>query len=89
MGVLEMSAAAGLTLIPEENRNPLTATTYGVGEMIKDAIGKGCRRFLVGIGGSGSTTEEQECFRLWAMNCLIKTEPRFHLEQRAGNALQD
>lgn len=54
MGVLEMSAAAGLTLIPEEKRNPLTATTYGVGEMIKDAIGKGCRRFLVGIGGSGT-----------------------------------
>ena len=54
MGVLEMSAAAGLTLIPEEKRNPLTATTYGVGDMIKDAIGKGCRRFLVGIGGSGT-----------------------------------
>ncbi|MFR1832254.1 MAG: glycerate kinase [Lachnospiraceae bacterium] len=52
--VLEMSAAAGLTLIPENERNPLKTTTYGVGEMIKDAVLKGCRRFLVGIGGSGT-----------------------------------
>ncbi len=52
--VLEMSAAAGLTLIPEHERNPLKTTTYGVGEMIKDAVLKGCRRFLVGIGGSGT-----------------------------------
>ena len=53
-GVVEMSSAAGLTLVPEEKRNPLFATTYGVGEMIKDAIGKGCRRFIVGIGGSAT-----------------------------------
>ena len=52
--VLEMSGAAGITLIPDEKKNPLHTTTYGVGEVIKDAISKGCRRFIVGIGGSAT-----------------------------------
>jgi glycerate kinase len=52
--VMEMSQAAGITLISENERNPLNTTTYGVGEMIKDAISKGCRHFIVGIGGSAT-----------------------------------
>lgn len=52
--VVEMSGAAGITLVPDEKRNPLYTTTYGVGEVIKDAIEKGCRRFVVGIGGSAT-----------------------------------
>lgn len=52
--VVEMSGTAGITLVPESQRNPLYTTTYGVGEVIKDAIAKGCRRFLVGIGGSAT-----------------------------------
>lgn len=52
--VIEMSAAAGITLINENERNPLYTTTYGVGEMIVDAISKGCRNFIVGIGGSAT-----------------------------------
>ena len=52
--VIEMSSAAGITLIREEERNPLHTTTYGVGQMIKDAIDKGCRRFIIGIGGSAT-----------------------------------
>lgn len=52
--VIEMSAAAGITLISEEEKNPLYTTTYGVGEIIKDAIQKGCRHFIVGIGGSAT-----------------------------------
>ena len=52
--IMEMSAAAGITLITAEERNPLKTTTYGVGEMILDAIKKGCRRFIVGIGGSAT-----------------------------------
>ena len=54
MAVMEMSSAAGLTLVPKEKRNPLHTTTYGVGEMIADAIDKGIRRFLIGIGGSAT-----------------------------------
>ena len=52
--IIEMSAAAGITLVDEKERNPLKTTTYGVGEMIKDAITKGCRHFIVGIGGSAT-----------------------------------
>lgn len=52
--IVEMSGAAGITLAPRERLNPLEATTYGVGEVIKDAIGQGCRRFIVGIGGSAT-----------------------------------
>lgn len=52
--IIEMSQAAGITLVPPEKRNPLYTTTYGVGEMIKDAIQQGCRHFIVGIGGSAT-----------------------------------
>ena len=52
--ILEMSAAAGITLIDAKDRNPMNTTTYGVGELIKDAIGKGCRHFFIGIGGSAT-----------------------------------
>ncbi len=52
--IVEMSGAAGITLVPDELRNPLHTTTYGVGEVIKDAISKGCRHFIVGIGGSAT-----------------------------------
>ena len=52
--IMEMSGAAGITLVPDEKRNPLHTTTYGVGEVIKDAISKGCRHFIVGIGGSAT-----------------------------------
>lgn len=52
--IIEMSAAAGITLIAENERNPMNTTTYGVGEMILDAISRGCRRFVIGIGGSAT-----------------------------------
>lgn len=52
--IIEMSAAAGITLIDEKDRNPLNTTTYGVGELISDAITKGCRKFIVGIGDSAT-----------------------------------
>ena len=52
--VIEMSGAAGITLVPDAKKNPLYTTTYGVGEVIRDAIEKGCRRFIVGIGGSAT-----------------------------------
>ena len=50
--VMEMSQAAGITLVPDDEKNPLKATTLGVGEMMLDAISKGCRHFIMGIGGS-------------------------------------
>jgi len=52
--IIEMSAASGLTLLSEEERNPLRTTTYGTGELILDALGRGCRRFILGVGGSAT-----------------------------------
>ena len=52
--IIEMSGAAGITLVAEQDRNPLNTTTYGVGEVIKNAISKGCRHFIIGIGGSAT-----------------------------------
>ena len=52
--VMEMAAAAGITLLTADERDPLRASTYGVGEMIRDAIGIGCRHFIIGIGGSAT-----------------------------------
>lgn len=52
--IIEMSGAAGITLVEKQKRNPLMTTTFGVGEVIKDAILKGCRHFIIGIGGSAT-----------------------------------
>lgn len=52
--VIEMSGAAGITQVVGDEKNPLNTTTFGVGEVIRDAINRGCRRFVVGIGGSAT-----------------------------------
>ena len=52
--VIEMAQAAGLPLVPADRRDPMFTTTYGVGELILDAIRRGCRSFIVGIGGSAT-----------------------------------
>ena len=52
--ILEMAAASGLPLLAVEERNPWATSTLGTGEMIMDAIARGCRKFLVGIGGSAT-----------------------------------
>lgn len=51
--IMEMAAAAGIILVGKDKR-PLDATTYGVGEMIRDAVRRGCREFIIGIGGSAT-----------------------------------
>lgn len=52
--IMEMASAAGITLISESEKNPMLATTYGVGEMIRHAILRGYRNFIIGIGGSAT-----------------------------------
>ena len=52
--IIEMSAASGITLVSDDKRNPLNTTSYGVGELIADAIKRGCRSFIIGIGGSAT-----------------------------------
>ena len=52
--VIEMAEASGYRLVPAARRNPLVTTTYGTGELIMAALRRGCRRFIVGIGGSAT-----------------------------------
>ena len=52
--VIEMARASGLTLLAPEERNPLLASTYGTGQLIADALDRGCRRFMICIGGSAT-----------------------------------
>ncbi len=52
--VIEMARTSGLTLVPDDRRNPLTATTAGLGEVIREALNEGFRRFILGIGGSAT-----------------------------------
>ncbi len=52
--ILEVAAASGITLLKKDELNPMLTTTFGVGEIIKAAIERGCRNFIVGIGGSAT-----------------------------------
>jgi glycerate kinase len=52
--VIEMAAASGLPLVPEDKRNPMFTTTFGTGELIRAALDRGCRKLIVGIGGSAT-----------------------------------
>lgn len=54
LAIIESAAACGLTLLTKEERNPLITTTKGLGELILAAIDKGCRHFLIGLGGSAT-----------------------------------
>ncbi len=52
--VMEMAEASGITLVPRESLDVWRASTRGTGEMVLDAVRRGCRRFLIGIGGSAT-----------------------------------
>lgn len=68
--VMEMAAAAGLPLVPENRRDPMHTTTYGVGEMINDAVSKGCERFIIGIGGSATNDGGIGMLQALGFSCL-------------------
>ena len=54
IAIIEMAAASGLPLLAKEERDPWRTSTFGTGELIMDAIRRGCRQFLIGIGGSAT-----------------------------------
>ena len=54
LAVVEAATTAGLLLVPEQRRDPARASTYGVGEQIRDALRRGARRVTVGVGGTGT-----------------------------------
>lgn len=65
--IIEIAQTAGLALIEPEQRNPMKATSWGVGEMIMNAYRRGVRRFIVGLGGSATSDCGIGCSRRWAM----------------------
>ena len=54
LAIIESAAACGLTLLTKEERNPLVTSTKGLGELIMAAIDKGCKKFLIGLGGTAT-----------------------------------
>ncbi len=54
LAIIEMAAASGLELLTPKERNPLIASSYGTGVLIKDALDKGCRKLIIGLGGSAT-----------------------------------
>jgi len=68
--IIEMSAASGITLLNKNELNPETTSTYGTGELILDAIEKGCTKIIIGIGGSATNDGGKGC--LEALGAVFK-----------------
>ena len=83
--VIEMAAASGLPLLSPDERNPLKATTFGTGELIKDALEKGCREFIIGIGGSA--TNDAGTGMLSALGYIFLDENGNELEPNGENLI--
>ena len=53
--MIEISQASGLTLLAPEERNPMVATSYGTGQLVVDAVRRGAKHIIVGLGGSATS----------------------------------
>ena len=87
VAILEMASASGLPLLKVEERNPLLTSTRGTGEMIMDAIARGCRKFLVGIGGSA--TNDAATGMLQAMGYRFLDAQGNEIAECCGGRLED
>ena len=85
--IIEMAAASGLPLLQPQERNPWLTSTYGTGEMIMDAIARGCRKFLVGIGGSA--TNDAGTGMLQAMGFRFYDANGEMIDHCTGGRMQD
>jgi len=85
--VIGMSQASGLTLLSPDERNPFHTSTYGTGEMIIDAISRGCVRFMVGIGGSA--TNDGGTGMLEALGCRFMGKDGKSITGLCGKKLTD
>lgn len=87
--IIEMAAASGLTLLQPSEYNPLLTSTYGTGELIVDALQRGCKRLIIGIGGSATNDagvgmlQALGCRFYDAVGCEIPRCTGRHLEQIA------
>ncbi len=67
--IIELAQASGLPLLSENERNPLFTTTYGTGQLIKDALDRGCRTLIIGLGGSA--TNDAGCGMVQALGARM------------------
>jgi glycerate kinase len=81
--VIEMAAASGLTLVPEDKRDPRVTTTYGTGELIRAALAHGCRKLIIGIGGSA--TNDGGAGMAQALGAKLLTASGEQIEQGGGS----
>ena len=68
--IIEMSAASGLPLVPPDRRNPLHTTTFGTGELIRDALDNGCQEIAIAVGGSATHDGGMGCMRALGVKFL-------------------
>lgn len=86
--IIEMAAAAGLTLLAEKERNPMNTTTYGVGVMMQAALDLGYKKFLIGIGGSATNDAGLGAMQALGLRCY-NSQGRVIKEPIIGKMLQD
>lgn len=82
---IEMASISGLPLVPPEKRNPMLTTTYGTGELICDAFERGCRNFIIGIGGSA--TNDAGLGMLQALGYRFMDQEEKEVETGSGEIL--
>jgi glycerate kinase len=81
--VIEMAEASGLTLVPPDKRDPRVTTTYGTGELIRAALAHGCRKLIIGIGGSA--TNDGGAGMAQALGAKLLTASGEQIEQGGGS----
>lgn len=88
--VIEMAAASGLALLPIEDRNPLSTTTFGTGELITAAIRHGAKKIILGIGGSATIDAGIGCAQACGFTILLRDgRPISPTEPLCGRDLDD
>lgn len=84
--ILEMASASGLPLVPDSLRSPMNTSTYGTGEVVLDALRRGCRRFIMGIGGSA--TNDAGIGMLAALGVRFLDNEGKRLEPKGSNLIR-
>ena len=86
---IEMAMASGLSLVPTAQRNPMLTSTYGTGEFVLDALKRGCRNFIIGLGGSATNDAGLGMLQALGYRFLNQTKEtlgaRFSLRHSAGD----
>ena len=81
---VEMAAISGLPLVPADKRNPMKTTTFGTGELIRDALERGCLRFVIGLGGSATNDAGLGMLQALGFRSSIKKDTKWEAWKKAS-----